>query len=244
MRIKVIMSTMARSGSPDILEERRKAYQAMARPDTEIGVARVEKGSVSIENEYDKSIAVPHILQKVKEAEEEGYDAVFITCFGDPGIAAARELVNIPVIGTFQANAMMASLVSEKFSVVTVLDDVIPALDNLIRIQSLKGRLASIRSVNIPVLELHEDPDGALNKLTDESIKAVKEDGAQSILLGCGGFTGMAEELQNRLKNKGLIIPVLDPGKTALKVTEAAADLKLYNSKSAYPSPRDKERRF
>ena len=139
---------------------------------------------------------------------------------------------------------MMASLVSEKFSVVTVLDDVIPALDNLIRIQSLKGRLASIRSVDIPVLELHDDPEGALNKLTDESIKAVEEDGAQSILLGCGGFTGMAEELQNRLKKKGLIIPVLDPGKTALKVTEAAADLKLYNSKSAYPSPRDKERRF
>lgn len=216
----------------------------MARPDTEIGVSRVEKGSVSIECEYDKAITIPHILQKVKEAEEEGFDALFITCFGDPGIAAARELVNIPVIGTFQANVLMASLVSEKFSVVTVLDDVVPLLENLAKTQGVNSKLASIRSVEIPVLELHESHDVVLEKLTEESIKAIEEDGAQAILLGCGGFTGMAEEIQTRLREKGLIVPVLDPGKTALKVAEAAADLKLFNSRKAYPSPREKERRL
>jgi len=229
-------------GSMDILESRREGYQAMARPDTEIGVSRVEKGSASIECAYDKAIAIPHILQKVKEAEEEGYDALFITCFGDPGISAAREIVDIPVIGTFQANAFMASLVSEKFSVVTVLDDVVPMLEDLVKLQGLESRVASIRSVEIPVLELHENQDMALEKLTEESIKAIEEDGAQAILLGCGGFTGMAEAIQTRLKEKGLIVPVLDPGKTALKVAEVAADLKLFNSRKAYASPREKER--
>ena len=52
------------------------------------------------------------------------------------------------------------------------------------------------------------------------------------------------EAIQNRLKEKGLIIPVLDPGKTALKVAEVAADLNLFNSRKAYPSPREKERRL
>lgn len=241
MRIKVVVPILPKPGAREL---RQKQFQAMARPDTKIEVTYIEKGPASIEGEYDDVLAIPDTLKKVKEAEEEGFDAVIINCFGDPGVSAARELVNIPVIGPSQANALLATVVSEKFSIVTVLDDIIPFLEKSIRTNGFISRLASIRSVEIPVLELEEKYDEALNKMTEAAKYAIEEDGAQSILLGCLGMIGMAEEIQSRLNEKGFIVPVLDPAKTALKLAEVAADLKLFNSRKAYPSPREKERRM
>ena len=69
-------------------ETRKKLFNLC--PGTELDSVRIEKGPSSIECRYDEILAIPDIVKRVKEAEDEGVDACVINCFGDPGVRAAR----------------------------------------------------------------------------------------------------------------------------------------------------------
>jgi allantoin racemase len=131
-------------------------FSAHARKDTKVHVSFIEKGTASIESMYDEYLAAPGILEKVKDAQEKKFDAIIIDCMGDPAVDAARELVNIPVIGPCQASMAFASSIGEKFSVVTVLNRVIPMLNRLAKVYGYTEKLASVKSIEIPVLDLEE----------------------------------------------------------------------------------------
>jgi Asp/Glu/hydantoin racemase len=46
---------------------------------------------------------------------------VIIAAFGDPGLIAARELFNIPIIGLGEAAMLSACLFGKKFSIISLL---------------------------------------------------------------------------------------------------------------------------
>jgi allantoin racemase len=86
------------------------------------------------------------------------------------------------------------------------------------------------------VLELHDDEDITIQKLVKEGEEAIEKDGAEALILGCTGFTGMAEKISKKLG-----IYVVDPLPTALKLAETLASLKLSQSKITYPTPPKKK---
>jgi allantoin racemase len=145
---------------------------------------------------------------------------------GDPALDAARELVSIPVIGPAQASMSLASMLGERFSVVTVLRNVVPLFWRLARKYGLESRLSSVRYIEIPVLEIEKEKIDVETKLINESKKAIEEDGADVIILGCTGFIGLARKIQETLH-----VPVIDPAPAALKFAESLIDLKLTTSK-------------
>lgn len=53
------------------------------------------------------------------KAEKEGYDAIVIYCFSDVGIDAIRENVRIPVIGPGETSLAAASMLCNRFTVLT-----------------------------------------------------------------------------------------------------------------------------
>lgn len=216
-----------------------RELKAAARPDVEITVVSLEKGPASIESMYEEEVAAPWILQKVKEAEEKGFDAVIIDCMGDPALEAAREIVSIPVVGPCESSMMIASMLGDKFSVVTILKRLVPLFWRKVKSYGLEGKTASVRSIEVPVLELEEKREEVKAALLRESKKAIEEDGADVIILGCTGLIGMAEELKESLG-----VPVVDPGTTPLKVAEILVDLKLSQSKVVYSEPPKKEIRL
>jgi len=105
----------------------------------------------------------------------------------------------------------------------------------------LAGKLASVRAVNIPVLDL-TDLKKLTDALVDESIKAIEEDGAHAIVLGCTGMMGVADNLSETLKKKGYEVPVICPVDVAVKYLEMLIALDLKQSKKTYMPPPDKER--
>jgi len=216
-----------------------KELKSAARPDVEVTVVSLEKGPASIESMYEEEAAAPWILQKVKEAEEKGFDAVIIDCMGDPALEAAREIVSIPVVGPCESSMMVASMLGDKFSVVTILKRLTSLFWRKVKRYGLEGKVASVRSIDVPVLELEEKREEVKAALMRESKRAIEEDGADVIVLGCTGLIGMAEELK-----EGLGVPVVDPGITPLKVAEILVDLRLSQSKTAYPTPPKKEIRL
>ncbi len=235
MRVYVIIPILQNDFFEEVTEREFKAY---ARPGTEITVVSLERGPASLESMYDEYISAPWTLEKVKLAEQEGYDAVIIDCMGDPALHAARELVDIPVIGPAEASMAMACIIGHRFSVVTVLQSVVPIFHNMVAAYGFKDRFASIRFIDIPVLELDRE-DEVKEGLAAESKKAIDEDGADLIILGCTGMIGMAKGLEKKLG-----VPVIDPTAAALKMAESMVDLGYSHSKLTYPKPPDKVRKM
>lgn len=215
-------------------------FESVARADTEVGHSELDTGPASIESEFDEALALPDTIAKILQAERDGADAVIIDCMGDPGVGAGREASSIPVLGPAQTSMHLAAMLAHSFSVITVLDAVVPLLDGLAKRYGLSEKLASIRSVDIPVLEL-EDHERMMNALTEESVKAIEDDGAHAIVFGCTGMRGCADALRERLEARGYAgIPVIDPVVATFKVAEALVDLGLAPSTRTYAKPREK----
>lgn len=212
--------------------------KAAARDDVELVVDSIVKGPASIESEYDEVLAGPWIVEKAEWADKNGFDAMIIDCMGDPSLEASREITRIPIMGPCQSSMAYASTISDRFTVVTVLNRLKPLFWRNAKRYGFEAKVASVRSVEVPVLELDEKRDEVKASLLAESKKALDGDGADTIILGCTGMVGMARELQEALK-----APVIDPAVTALKHAEALVDLKLSHSKLGYPDPPAKERR-
>jgi allantoin racemase len=216
-------------------------FQAYARPDTDVTLNILDCGPSSVESYYDEVLAMPDVVRRVVEAERRGSDAVVIDCAGDPGLSAAREVASVLVLGPAQTSMHVAAMLAHNFSVVTTLQAVVPMMEDLAKQYGLADKLRSVRAVDIPVLEL-EDESRLRAALLDEALKAVEEDGAHAIVLGCTGMRGCSDQLHAQLAERGHPgIPVIDPALTAFKIAEALVDLNLAPSQRTYPAPADKK---
>lgn len=237
MRIRIVSPLV---GDWLVKESIEEANQFKA-PDTEIDGVGIEKGPTSIESAYDEILANPYILERVIEAEKDGCDGVFVTCFGDPAVDGAREAVSIPVVGAFRPSALMASAICGRWSVVTVLKEVVPLIRDLARKLGIESNIASIRDINTPVLEL-EDKSKLQSRLLEQIDKAVTEDGAEAIVLGCTGMLGLGQSLKDALARGGKSAPIVEPTAAAIGFLESMIRSGISHSKVTYPRPRKKER--
>jgi len=216
------------------LERRGRLLAGYAGPETTTGIDDVGEGPASIESAYEEYLSIPASVRRGVELELEGWDAVILGCFGDPGLDAFRELVSIPVIGPGEASVLLAASLGHRFSIVTISDGVVPAIERQVRNAGVAGKLASVRAVNIPVLELHHDRERTIAAVVEEGGDALLRDRADTLILGCMsmGFLEIAEAVSTELG-----VPVLNPARAALRFAEAIAGAGLSHSRRAYPTP-------
>jgi allantoin racemase len=215
----------------------RRELERIKRPDTEVKVVNPQRGPVSIESEYDRVHSIPPMLELVRQANAEGFDAIVLACFSDPGIEAAREISEIPVIGIEEATLHVATMLGHKFSLATAFKRHIPTRELHVRMLGFQDAYASTFATEMTVLEMDADPTRAKARILELAHEAVEQDGAEVIVLGCAGLAGYAEDIEREL---GTI--VLDPTSVAFKVAEAIADLSLRHSKlRRYARPPAKE---
>lgn len=205
----------------------------------ELETAMTKHGTASIEGEYDEALAAPAVLEECLAAKD--CDGVFVNCFGDPGVRAAREVLDVPVVGGFEPAVLLALGLADRIGVVTVLKNVIPLIKGNIAKAHLSDRITSVRVVNIPVLELG-DFDKLLNEIYEESKKAIELDEVEAIILGCTGMAGVADTIKERLLGDGYDVPVIDPTLAAVKLLEVYGQLGLKPSRITYMPIRKKER--
>lgn len=237
MKIKVISPII----TDQFNEETLSQVKQYASAETVVGVCSLDYGPESIESEYDEALCIPNLLEKAIEAEEEGYDGIITDCFADPGLKAAREIVNIPVVGPCESSMLIASSLGKSFSVVTVLPNVVPIIDNISKTLGVNGKVASIRYINIPVLDLG-DKERLQKALFEEMMRAIEQDQAHALVLGCTGFLGLASVLQEQLKQKGYDVPVIDPIFAATKMLESLIAMGIKQSRLTYMIPPSKKR--
>jgi allantoin racemase len=211
------------------------AAQRVASADTEIVAVTSQHGPVSIEGYYDEAMAVPGMLQAIQS--EKDFDAVVIACFDDTGLDAARCITNKPVIGIGEAGYKVASMLSNKFSVVTTLARSVPALEHNLMKYGMERQCVRVRSSEIPVLELEHDGDTAAKKIGLEIEKALAEDRAEAIVLGCAGMVDLADKLSEQFS-----IPVLDGVTCAVSLCESLVRLKMSTTRQGGYAPPPEEK--
>lgn len=200
--------------------------------------SQIKRGPASIECQLDEALAAPEVIAETLAAARSGAQAVVIDCMGDPGLDGAREVVSIPVLGPCQTSMHVAAMLGHRFSVITVLDNLIHEFRDHAAKYGLTEKLASTRAVDIPVLELEEDPAHLLKVLTEQAIKAIEEDGAHVLVFGCTGMLGLADSLTESLADAGFDdVPVIDPIPTTLRVAASLVASGLRQSKRTYPKP-------
>jgi allantoin racemase len=203
---------------------------------TEVDLVQIERGPASIECEFEHAIAVPDTLRLIVQAEREGVDAVVVDCMADPGVRPARELVRILVVGPGETSMHLACLLGHRFSIVTTEARAVPEFENQANVAGLTERLASVRWVDIPVLELASDPEALLAALIDASVAAIEADGAHVIVFGCTGMLGFAEGVRDGLVGRGYPgVPVLDPVPVAVRTAQALLACGLTHSARTWP---------
>jgi allantoin racemase len=220
MRLLVVNPNTTRS----MTEKIGAAARAAASPGTEIVAVNPESGPPSIEGYFDEVFAIPGMIGEMRTAGP--VDGTVIACFDDTGLDAARSFSPAPVVGIGEAAFHLASLIAGRFSVVTTLSRSVPAIEqNLVR-YGLMSRCAKVRASDVPVLELDIPGSPARARISREIDRAMQEDGAEAIVLGCAGMADLAADLS---REHGL--PVVDGVAAAVKLAESLCALGLRTSK-------------
>jgi allantoin racemase len=210
------------------------------RADLTITQCLIRQGPASIESRFDEALSVPDTIRRAIDAEKSGANAIIIDCMGDPGLHACREVVSIPVIGPSQTAMHFASMLGHRFSFITVLDRLRALVGDLVASYGLQQNFASFRAVDIPVLDIGASLAKLPGALAREAIEAVRQDGADAIVLGCTGFLGCAGAMRKTLLEAGCDVPVIDPIPLAVHVADALVKSGLSHSKRTYPAPGQK----
>jgi allantoin racemase len=231
VRLRVVTPIITR-GLRDLADLR-----ALECPGLRIEHRLIDEGPASIEGASDEALAAPAVIAAAVQAEHEGCDAVLIDCFGDPGLNGAREQVRIPVLGPGETSLRVATMLGDRFAIISVMDRVRPLLMNLLRQYGLADRLAAMRMVDMPVLDLHTSLSTLQQAMAAAAVAAVRDDGADVIVLGCTGFHGCAACVSEALAAAGLEVPVVDPIPITVQMARSLVASGLRHSKRQWPTP-------
>ncbi|MEM2914864.1 MAG: aspartate/glutamate racemase family protein [Candidatus Bathyarchaeia archaeon] len=205
-----------------------KAAKAYARPGTEIIAVTATRGTPSMEDFYDEYLSTVGVIESAKKVmAKEKIDSIILGCAADAGLYALKEAFDIPAIGLVESMIGVANILGYKFSILTFLNRFVPHMELLIRKYGQESRCASIRSIDMTVLDIGAKPNLVFQKLEKEGRKAVEEDAADVILFGCTGMSDLDKKLEKKLG-----VPVLDGYACAVKMAEAIYDYKLKPSKT------------
>ena len=232
MRILVVNVNTTESITETIAQQAR----AVASPGTEIIGLTPYFGAESVEGNFESYLAAIAVMDRVM-AYDQPFDAVIQAGYGEHGREGLQELLNVPVVDITEAAASTAMFLGHAYSVVTTLDRTVPLIEDRLKLAGLYQRCASVRASGMAVLELEEDPLGAMEAIVRQAELAIRDDKAEVICLGCGGMAGLNEQIRQRTG-----VPVVDGVTAAVMVAESLVRLGLSTSKvRTYATQRPKK---
>ncbi|MFC1477357.1 aspartate/glutamate racemase family protein [candidate division KSB1 bacterium] len=216
MRILIINP----NSDKDMTAAIKKAAEGYVRDDYEVTCVFTPGAPRFIETYEDQVKAAPGMLTLIREHEKD-YDAFINACHCDPNLDAMKECNAKPVVGIGEASMKLASMLGHRFSVLSTDLHSIPNKEALIRKYNLERVCASVRAPG-PEYAGSDDEE----KYYTTARKAIEEDMAEVIVLGCAGLVGLDKKLQKRLN-----VPVLDGVICALIIAEGLVRYGVSTSK-------------
>lgn len=193
-------------------------------PSTEVEVVSLDTEASPSHLEYRSYEALMSrgIVESARDAGQRGIDAMVIGCFYDPALEDAREISGEAVIvAPCNACLSVASQLANRFSILVGRRKWEAQMHERVRAYGMQERLASFRSLEMGVDEFQKDHAVTRARILEEARRAVKEDRAEAIVLGCTIEFGFFHEVQREVG-----VPVIDAVVAPFKQAEHLAQLK------------------
>ncbi|MCY0905782.1 aspartate/glutamate racemase family protein [Arthrobacter sp. H14-L1] len=206
--------------SHDVTELIRDEAERSAGPSTELVVGTAGYGVEYIETRFESLIAAGAVAELI--AEHRGtVDGVLVAAFGDPGLPALKELVNVPVIGITEAALCAAALQGQRISIIAISDRITAWYRDCVEQFGFGQRLASIRSIKQALGSIGAVQDDFRSTLVDLARLAVAEDGADVVILAGAPLAGLARSVASDIP-----VPVVDGIGAGIRLAEAVIGLR------------------
>lgn len=215
MRILVVNSNTTDSVTARI----GAAARAAAGTGTEIEAVSAPFGLPLIVTRADWLVAGPATLAAL-QARRGTYDAAVIACFGDPGLDAAKELLEVPVLGISEAAFHAAAMLGRRFGVVSFTAALRPMFEDCLAHHGLAARCAGFRMGPPFAGDPGTVAEERLELLAALCAESVEQDGAEAVILAGGPLAGLAPVLQPRVP-----VPLVDGTEAAVRLAQAMAGL-------------------
>jgi len=207
--------------SSAMTEKLYEAARCILPPDVELIPVTARFGAETIASRAAYAVACHAVLDAYAEFGGEA-DAVVLACFGDPGLAALREVARVPVFAMAEAGCRRAAeMVPGRFCIVTGGAAWGPMLTEYVASIGLGPRLAGVRVIEADGGRILSDPQAAQDALLKAARAGIEQDGAELVILGGGGMVGQVEALSPLLP-----VPVIDGLTPALEMAVEAAGRK------------------
>jgi allantoin racemase len=211
-------------------------YAAFQRPGTEIVIHGVRDDTSAnaakiagraVNYAYLHRFHDTQIIENVRRAEREGFDAVIIGVLQDSGLWEARSMVDIPVIGYGEVSMLTACMHGSRFAFIGINPDMDPLIRKLISDQGLEARAAptAYMACGYPDLSdaVNGKPERFLAAFKEAAQKAIRDHGVDVLL---PGQTIIAELVwRHGLRNIDGAL-VLDPRLPLLRMAEMLIDMR------------------
>lgn len=221
--------------SPSMSGEIAAAARAAAYPGTEIDCRGPLFGTVAIDSaaeSYLSAVGVMDLVATLLRAGEFDYEAVVLAGFGEHGKDALQEMLTVPVFDIAESAAHVAQLIGRRYAVITTLARSIPAIEDRLLLAGLSAHCASVRACGLGTADVDADPAAAVAAIVDEAARAISEDGADVIVLGCAGMAGVTAAITAKLG-----VPAIDGVGAAIALAQAVVGLGLSTSKAGCYAP-------
>jgi len=167
-----------------------------------------------------EGLVVGDIVRLTHQAANS-YDAIVIGCFYDVGLREAREVSGRAIVtAPCQSATAIASNLGNTFSVLVGRRKWIPKMRENVHLYGHGHSLVSMRPLDLGVHDFQTDHNRTCDRLLTEGRKAIHEDGAEVIILGCTAEYGFHETMQNELG-----VPVIDAVLAPFKYAEFLVEL-------------------
>jgi allantoin racemase len=191
----------------------------VADPETEIVALTAPRGFPYISSRSEAQIAGVVAMEMIAD-HAGGADGAIIAAFGDPGLFAARELFDFPVVGMSEAAMLTACMLGGRFAIVTFTAALGPWFADCVQAHGMTDRCAGVRTLDGAFASLTDVQDEKEALLVELANKAVAEDGADVVILAGAPLAGLAARVRTRIP-----VPIVDPIAASVKQVETLARL-------------------
>lgn len=211
MRLLIVNPNTSTSVS-DLIE---KEAIRVASPHVQIDVVTAAIGVAYIETRAEAAVGAYATLNALAEHQAQ-YDAAIVAAFGDPGLLAAREILDIPVTGMTESALLTASMLGGKISIVAISRRIRTWYEETVALYGMSSRLASIRSLESSLNNIATVQEDHGEQLVALCKQAVEEDGADVIIIAGAPLAGLSRTVANQIP-----VPLVDGVSCAVQQAEA-----------------------
>jgi allantoin racemase len=205
--------------SAQVTEAVVAAARAVAAPGTEIVGRNARFGARIIGTRTEAAVAAHGLVDLLAE-HAPGADAVVIAMSFDTGLWAAREMLDVPVVGMTEAACLMACTLAPRFGLVTLRARGTQPYREVVESYGLGGRLAGLVELDAAPEDLLRDP-AALDVAILEAVgRLVENDGAEAVVLAGAVMAGVPGRLAARAA-----VPLVDGIAAGVLMAETLARL-------------------